>query len=490
MNRLSTRASRIAAAVLVLFAASALCVAAATETELTRVACVGDSITFGAGIRDRARNSYPVQLGRLLGAKWEVRNFGVSAATLLKKGDKPYWRLRAFKAATDYKPHVVVIKLGTNDTKPNNWRHKGEFAADCKAMIGAFAKLPSRPKIYVCLPVPAYPERWGIRDSVIKGEVIPILKQVAKETGAGVIDLYTPLSNKPKLFPDKIHPNAEGAGVMAKVIGSRIADDRQVDFLIAATKATGPPKNGPFAGKKTIWHGFDRYQFTAYGKKCFLVAPKKAAPGRPWIWRARFFGHEPQTDLALLNKGFHVAYMDVAGMFGSPMAVVQWNKFYKYLTETLGFSNKPALEGMSRGGLIVFNWASANPDKVACIYADAPVCDITSWPGGKGKGKGSAGDWRACLRAYGVSEGALGLFKVNPIDKLAPLAKAKVPILCVCGGADKVVPVAENTAILAERYKKLGGPIKVIVKKGVGHHPHSLKDPAPIVEFILKHTGK
>ena len=240
------------------------------------------------------------------------------------------------------------------------------------------------------------------------------------------------------------------------------------------------------AGHKDDFQGFDRYTFEFDGVKSHLVVPKEVAEGKPWIWRARFFGHEPQTDKALLERGFHVAYVDVAGLFGSPEAVERWNKFYGFLTREHGFSKKPVLEGMSRGGLIVLNWAIANPTRVAAIYVDAPVCDIRSWPGGKGEGKGSPTEWQKCLKAYGLSEATSETAKVSPIDGLQPLAAERVPILSVCGGADEVVPLEENTRIVEQRYRELCGPIEVIVKPGVGHHPHSLKDPTPIVEFLLR----
>jgi len=258
-------------------------------------------------------------------------------------------------------------------------------------------------------------------------------------------------------------------------------------LLLAGVSATAADPN-EIPGKKSEWNGYDRYDFQVEGVTCWVVVPKEAAPGKPWIWRARFWGHEPQTDLALLAKGFHVTYCDVAGLFGAPEAVKRWNAFHKYATEKLGLAKKPALEGMSRGGLIIFNWAAANPDKVACIYADAPVCDIRSWPGGKGKGRGSPSDWRACLKAYGITEEQAATFRGNPIDNLEPLAKAGVPLLHVVGDADTVVVVEENTAIIEKRYRELGGSIQVIHKPGCEHHPHSLKDPTPIVEFVLKHT--
>jgi len=201
--------------------------ASALAGEPVRVACVGDSITFGAGIRDRAHNSYPAQLGRLLGEGFVVRNFGVSGATLLKKGNKPYWRLGAFRQATDWNPHIVIIKLGTNDSKPPNWRHKADFARDLRALVDHFAKLPSKPKIWLCLPVPVYATRWGINEKTVAGEIIPIIKKVAEEKGLPVIDLHTALSGKPDLFPDKIHPNAKGAGLMARVIYEAITGEKR-----------------------------------------------------------------------------------------------------------------------------------------------------------------------------------------------------------------------------------------------------------------------
>jgi pimeloyl-ACP methyl ester carboxylesterase len=241
-----------------------------------------------------------------------------------------------------------------------------------------------------------------------------------------------------------------------------------------------------FPGKESQWKGYALNQFSLEGVGCKVVNPKKVAVGKPWIWRARFWGHEPQTDLALLEKGWHVVYCEVGNLFGSPKAVARWDAFYDYLVKEHGFAKKVALEGMSRGGLIIYNWAKANPEKVSCIYGDAPVCDFKSWPGGKGKGKGSAGTWKNCLKAYGLTEKEAMDFKGNPIDGLEVLAKAKVPLFHVIGEADTVVPVAENSDVIENRYEELGGSIEVIRKPGIGHHPHSLKDPKPIVDFVLR----
>ena len=208
---------------------SAICVFASTWSACEaareapkRIACVGDSITYGAAIKDRVKNCYPAQLGRMLGEKFEVRNFGVNGATLLKKGDKPYWKLKAYANARDFQPEVVVIKLGTNDSKPRNWKHKEEYVADYVALIESFRKLGSKPMVWLCYPVPAYPGRWGITDKVMKEEVMPRVDEVAKKSGCRIIDLYSALSDKKEMFPDLVHPNAKGATLIAEAVSSAI----------------------------------------------------------------------------------------------------------------------------------------------------------------------------------------------------------------------------------------------------------------------------
>lgn len=253
----------------------------------------------------------------------------------------------------------------------------------------------------------------------------------------------------------------------------------------AATEPVAPP----FPGARSAWNGFDKYDFDLNGRKALVVVPKQAAPGRPWVWHGEFFGHKPAPDIALLGRGFHIAYLGVPNMLGCPEAVRLWDGFYHELTSKHGLSKKPALVGLSRGGLYCYNWAIANPGKVSCIYGDAPVCDFKSWPGGKGKGKGDKTNWGLVLKLWGFkSEEEAMQAKVNPVDRLEPLAKAGVPLLHVFGDADDVVPWDENTGIIAARYEKLGGSIKLIRKPGIGHHPHGLDDSTPIVDFIASHA--
>ena len=272
--------------------------------ETIRVACVGDSITFGAGIKDRVRYNYPRQLDRLLGAKWEVRNFGVSGATLLKDGDKPYWEEEAFDDALAYDPHVVVIKLGTNDTKPENWKHSAAFAGDYADMIGRFRGLPSKPRIWACLPVPAYPERWGISDEGIRNEVVPLVRQVARDTEVQLIDLYRPLSNKAALFPDKIHPNAEGARLIAEQVYRALAG-RQNPPRVASVLLIGDsisigyfePSKDLLYEKADVFHNPGNAQHTAFGLEKL----------DEWLG-------ETEWDVIHFNHGLHdVKYVDETG---------------------------------------------------------------------------------------------------------------------------------------------------------------------------------
>ncbi|MFT5104800.1 MAG: acyl-CoA thioesterase-1 [Verrucomicrobiales bacterium] len=205
----------------------------------TKIACVGDSITYGMGIKDRAKNAYPKQLEGMLGDGVQVKNFGISGTTLLKNGDHPYWTTKQYHGAIEWQPEIVVIKLGTNDTKPKNWKHKEQVATDLRAMIAVFRSLPSKPQIFLCLPVPVFPERWGIRDSVIKDELIPIIRDVAKQEDCAIIDLYQALDGKKEFFPDKVHPNKDGATVIAKTVAAALKKDAKA--LVTKTKEKTQP---------------------------------------------------------------------------------------------------------------------------------------------------------------------------------------------------------------------------------------------------------
>jgi len=185
-----------------------------------KVACVGNSITEGSAIETGKK--YPDVLQQLMGNAYEVRNYGLGGRTLLKHGDRPYWNEVKYTEVLQWQPDIVIIKLGTNDSKPQNWKFKNEFETDYLEFIKSFQNLPNHPKVFVCLPIPAYEVKWGISDTIIKKEMIPIIKKVSKTMKIKPIDLYKPFVGKSNLAYDGIHPNAEGAALMAQIIYKRL----------------------------------------------------------------------------------------------------------------------------------------------------------------------------------------------------------------------------------------------------------------------------
>ncbi len=244
-----------------------------------------------------------------------------------------------------------------------------------------------------------------------------------------------------------------------------------------------------FPGECSEYHGFPMHTFSVDGCECMVVEPLKPRSGNPWVWKAEFFTAFPTFELAMLERGFHLAYMTVGNTFGCPSALKHWDVFYAELIGRFGLAKRAVLLGLSRGGLYIYNWAVRNPEKVACLYADNPVCDFKSWPGGKGIGPGSPDDWQKLLRDYGFRNEAEALaWPGNPVDAFPVLVKASIPLIHAVGMDDEVVPVSENTDILEARCKKLGGRMTVFRHPGK-HHPHGLEDPAPLIDVLLRETG-
>ena len=230
----------------------------------------------------------------------------------------------------------------------------------------------------------------------------------------------------------------------------------------------------PFEGGHTSWHGFDRYDFlldeqtlviepfTAAPsegdavkgdikgqRRCVVVVPKSPMPGNPWSWRGCYWDHQPQTEVELLRRGFHIGYITANAELRPDK---KWDAWYTFLTEKHGLSPRPAFIGMSRGGEYAYTWATANPDKVSCIYADNP----------------------------GTNQ--------QVMMKLGELARFDVPLLHVCGSIDPLL--GRNSLEIESIYQQFGGRISVMIKEGAGHHPHSLRDPKPIADFIVQSFGE
>lgn len=195
----------------------------APRKDAVRVACIGNSITDGCGIDMSSTYGYPARLQQMLGDGYNVRNYGVSARTLLSKGDWPYVNEPEWTYAKDFRPDIVVLKLGTNDSKPQNWVHGDEFKADLRRMISQLKALDTKPEICLALPMKVWENSAGINDSIITNCIIPIIRRVAKKEKAHIIDLHTPFEGDRALIQaDGIHPNREGAAKMAGIVAEEI----------------------------------------------------------------------------------------------------------------------------------------------------------------------------------------------------------------------------------------------------------------------------
>ena len=190
-----------------------------------RVACIGNSITDGMTIDLKGHNGYPAQLQRILGAGYHVENYGVSARTLLRKGNLPYVNEQAWKDALDFNPNIVIIKLGTNDSKAANWKHKEEFQGDLQSMIDQLRALPAHPVIYLVRPLVAAEKvvnEMSINNEVIEKEIIPIINKVAKKNKLRILDFREELNRDDLMSPDGVHPNKKGAAVIAQKVAEAI----------------------------------------------------------------------------------------------------------------------------------------------------------------------------------------------------------------------------------------------------------------------------
>ena len=263
-----------------------------------------------------------------------------------------------------------------------------------------------------------------------------------------------------------------------------------------AAAVSSPPANdssgegGPFpAVAESLWRGHAKLAFKMGEHAGFVVAPNSPAPGRPWIWRTSFPDYHPEVDLLLLERGYHIAHLDVLKMLGADTALDLMDAFYERVRENWKLAPKPALEAVSRGGLHAYRYAARHPDRIACIYADVPVMDLKSWPSKRADSRNQLQD---ALHFYGwTSEDELRSFKGNPLDLLAPIAQASIPLRHIINLRDKVVPPEENTLEARRRLRVLGWDMDLVVldaDTALESHHFPIAEAAKTADFILKHT--
>ncbi|MES2983440.1 MAG: hypothetical protein V4727_14100 [Verrucomicrobiota bacterium] len=233
--------------------------------------------------------------------------------------------------------------------------------------------------------------------------------------------------------------------------------------------------------------------FTIDGAKVSLKIPTTAAEGKPWLWIGEFAGHLKTLESGLVEKGWHVAYVTQTHKFGSPNSMAVWEKLYTELHEKRGLSAKPALLGISRGGLYVNAWVRLHPDRASILYLDNGVCDIRSWPAGfqlNKKGGGSKGDWEKYKTEFGFPDDATALEKsIRPTDQLLPAIKADVLLISCHGTADRTVPYEDNAGKLVEFWEQNKGRVKLFPKENGDHHPHGLPDPKPLIDLLVSEAN-
>ena len=218
--------------------------------------------------------------------------------------------------------------------------------------------------------------------------------------------------------------------------------------------------------------------FEINGYTATVLIPEK--PNGKWIWKTEFFDAFEDSEVALYGMGYTRVYYQISDKFGSPEAVRLMRRFHKELIKRYGFLDEKAiLFGFSRGGLYAFNYALYYPESVAKIYLDAPVLNLHSWPWEKG------GINQECFaKEYNVNEETMKTFRDSPLDHKEEFCEYDIPLLIVCGDEDLSVPLERNSQVLYDYYKSIGKSFEFIVKKGCGHHPHSLADVTPIVKFV------
>ncbi len=227
-------------------------------------------------------------------------------------------------------------------------------------------------------------------------------------------------------------------------------------------------------------------EFNYMGHPATIICPDSPAKGNPYIWRTEFLYAFNQADTALLKKGYHIIYCEYSDEYGSDRAITFFKAFRDYVTVEYNLSPKGALFGFSRGALYAVNYALKYPRDVACLYLDAPVLDLKSWPAGFFNGTGSPDEWEDCKKRVfsWESDKEAKSYKKNPVDRLDELILSDIPVLLIAGDSDTTVPYEENGKLMADAYKKAGKNITVILKENCGHHPHSLEDTKPIEGFV------
>ena len=233
-----------------------------------------------------------------------------------------------------------------------------------------------------------------------------------------------------------------------------------------------------------IWNGYERHTFTFEGKEAFVVLPQQADAARRWMLKTEYFGAFPDFELAMLERGFHLAYVANDTRWHTAEDDHRKARFAAHLAREYGLSTRCLPVGMSCGGMQAVYFAARYPQCVAALYLDAPVLNLLSCPYGVGD---AGNEFIAEFQAHtGLNLTDMINYRNHPIDCVPALLAAQLPVMLVAGDSDTVVPFHENGAALEAMYREADGDITVILKPGCGHHPHGLTDLTPLIDFTYR----
>lgn len=238
------------------------------------------------------------------------------------------------------------------------------------------------------------------------------------------------------------------------------------------------------------WYGYLYETIQFEGKNTIIVHPKDGnAIGRLAI-KTEYWGAFPEAaELELLNKGFHLCYIENGNRWGTDDDLDRKARFIQHITSTLHLDPKVVCVGMSCGGLIAIKLAAKYPELISCLYLDAPVLNYMSCPCGFGEGLPLGDDCvEEILSALGMTSiSQLIGYREMPLDKLPALIASRIPVVMVAGDSDQVVPYHENGLCLQKVYQQTDIPFAYFIKPGCDHHPHGLTDNREVISFILSH---
>ena len=231
-----------------------------------------------------------------------------------------------------------------------------------------------------------------------------------------------------------------------------------------------------------MWKEPQIRRFRFEERDALVVVPEGKANGR-LLWKAEYFGAFPNFEEAMVERGYHLCFITHENRWAPPEEVELSARFLAYVAEQFALEPQCVAVGMSCGGLLSANLSIAHPELVAVMYLDAPVLNLLSMAG-LGEAAYRPEMFREMVAAYGFDRSTVVAFRESPIDHLDSLLKSRIPLIMLYGNADLTVIYEENGRVLERFYRQHGMPLKVISRSVAGHHPHSLDDPAPIIEFV------